>query len=143
MGWLRHRRRTAGPVDRETADPAARETADPAASALVEITDENFMAATEGGYTIVDCWAAWCAPCHQFAPIFTRVAAEYGDRIRFGALNVDDALAAAALLQVRSIPTVVVFGPDGSEIGRAQGVLPAPVLRRLCDEVLAQPGPRA
>ncbi len=99
------------------------------------ITDESFMADTEGGWTIVDFWADWCGPCHQFAPTFAQAARLHGDRIRFAKLDVESARQAAALVGVQSIPTVVVFGPDGSEVTRASGVLRPADLERLIGRV--------
>ena len=43
--------------------------------------------------------------------------------VRFGACEVDANPQVAQLLQIRSIPTLVVFGPDGSEVGRSTGVV--------------------
>jgi len=90
--------------------------------AAVDVVDDaSFMDLTEGGYTIVDFWAAWCAPCKSFAPLFAAVAAAHVGPVRFGACDVDANPQTSALLGIRSIPTLVVFGPDGSEVGRSTG----------------------
>ena len=93
-------------------------------SRVAVIDDESFMDDTEGGYTIVDFWAQWCAPCHAFAPIFRAVADAHDGPVRFGQCDVDASPRTAELLQIRSIPTLVVFGPDGSEVTRVSGVVP-------------------
>jgi thioredoxin len=92
-------------------------------SAVLVITDATFMNLTEGGYTVVDFWAAWCAPCKSFAPIFASVAAAHTGPVRFGSCDVDANSATSQLLGIRSIPTLVVFGPDGSEVGRSTGAV--------------------
>lgn len=85
------------------------------------IDDATFLDKTEGGYTVVDFWAAWCAPCRSFAPVFRAVAAAHDGPVRFATCDVDANPATSSLLQIRSIPTLVVFGPDGSEVGRSTG----------------------
>ncbi|MGH9013298.1 MAG: thioredoxin family protein [Acidimicrobiia bacterium] len=90
--------------------------------AVATIDDETFLASTEGGFTVVDFWAPWCGPCRAFAPVFEDVAARVGESVRFARCNVDESPVTATMLQIRSIPTVIAFGPDGSELGRIVGV---------------------
>ncbi len=91
---------------------------------VLTITDDTFMAETASGYTVVNFWAPWCGPCRQFASVYEELAAELGDRLRFGAVNVDENRATAGLLQIRGVPTLVLFDPDGNEHGRFNGVPP-------------------
>lgn len=93
------------------------------ATAVLPIDDSTFLERTEGGYTVVDFWAGWCAPCRAFAPVFASVAQAHAGPVRFGSCDVDVSPRTAELLQIRSIPTLVVFGPDGSEIGRSTGAV--------------------
>lgn len=92
-------------------------------AAVQVIDDDSFLDLTEGGYTVVDFWAGWCAPCRSFAPVFRAVAAAHTGPVRFGACDVEASPRTAALLGIRSIPTLVVFGPDGSEVGRSNGMV--------------------
>lgn len=59
------------------------------------------------------------------------MAGRLGDRVAFGKCNIDENAPLAALLQIQSIPTVIFFGPDGSEPSRISGFLSQRQLERL------------
>lgn len=105
---------------------------------VLEVTDAGFLDQTAGGWTFVDFSATWCAPCRTFTPVFRAVAETHEGPVRFGVCDIDANPATAALLQVRSVPTVVVFGPDGSEVGRSSGVLRRGDLEATVAQVVAR-----
>jgi thioredoxin 1 len=72
---------------------------------------------------VVDCWAAWCAPCRAIAPIVEELAKEYSGKVVFGKLNVDENPETAQRYGVMAIPTLLVM-KEGKEVDRVVGVLP-------------------
>ena len=129
-------------------EPAQSADAPSEGTSVATIDDESFLASTEGGFTVVDFWAPWCGPCRAFAPVFEEVARRYAEQVHFARCNVDESPATATLLQIRSIPTVIAFGPDGSELGRMVGVPSRAELERavagLAEHACrpSRPGPR-
>lgn len=93
--------------------------------AVADIGDLDFADAIAGQFTAVDLWAPWCGPCRRFMPSFERIADEHaaaGSPVAFARVNVDDNPVTAAAMAVHSIPTVILFGPDGLEVTRTTGV---------------------
>lgn len=90
------------------------------------------------GVTIVDFWAAWCAPCRIQGPVLDEVAIEQEERgVRVVKVDVDRAPETAARFEIRSIPTVI-FYRDGEPLFEMVGLVSKPVLEREIDELLAK-----
>ena len=121
----------------EPAPPAEEPAVDD--DAVVVVVDDTFLELTEGTWTVLDLWAAWCGPCTAFGPVFRSVAAAHAGPVRFASCDVDANPRTAALLQVRSIPTLVVFGPDGSEIGRSTGAVSRAALEATVADLASRP----
>jgi thioredoxin 1 len=90
----------------------------------VVVSDRNFdQTAKNYPLLVVDCWAAWCAPCRAIAPIVDELAKEYSGKVVFGKLNVDENPETAQKYGVMAIPTLLVM-KDGQEVDRIVGVVP-------------------
>lgn len=63
----------------------------PFAGELKWITpDELTEMLSAGPATVVNFWASWCGPCRSEAPVLRNAYEEYGDRVRFIGVAVDD-----------------------------------------------------
>jgi len=90
----------------------------------IAVSDRNFDQTVKNyRLIVVDCWAAWCAPCRAIAPVVEELAKEYSGKVVFGKLNVDDNPETAEKFDIRAIPTLLVM-KNGSEVDRIVGVLP-------------------
>ncbi|HHO49396.1 MAG TPA: thioredoxin, partial [Deltaproteobacteria bacterium] len=76
------------------------------------ITEDNLKTTTHGNDIVVlYVWAEWCEPCVKFAPIFERCAGIHKD-VFFGKLNAESRGTLLQDLQIRSIPSLMVFRGD-------------------------------
>lgn len=85
---------------------------------------------------LVDFWAAWCGPCRSYAPHFEQLARDRPE-IRFVKVDSDAAPRASAQLQIRSIPTTLLF-VAGREVARQSGAMTAAQLSAWVDGALGR-----
>jgi thioredoxin 1 len=90
----------------------------------IAVSDRNFDQTIKNyPLVVVDCWAAWCAPCRAIAPIVEELAKQYSGKVVFGKLNVDDNPETAEKFGIQAIPTLLVM-KNGAEADRIVGLLP-------------------
>jgi thioredoxin 1 len=99
-----------------------------------EITDKTFSGFVKSNsVAVVDCWAAWCAPCRFLSPVIEKLAEEHGD-IAFAKLDVDSNPATPMKFGIMSIPTLLYF-KNGNFVDKTIGAVPKEtienVLKRL------------
>ncbi|MDX1541125.1 MAG: TlpA disulfide reductase family protein [Geminicoccaceae bacterium] len=134
----------AGAFNFVTTDPAP---AAPEITFLDRKGDEIGLSDLEGKVVVLNLWATWCAPCRREMPGLDRLQADLGgEQLEVVALSQDrgDALdeieafydevgvehlaiyrdpkaKSARELRAVGLPTTIVFGRDGREVGRVLG----------------------
>jgi putative thioredoxin len=105
-------------------------------------TDQNFMETVVEGSSsrpvLVDFWAPWCGPCRTLMPMLDRIADDYAGRFTLAKLNTDEAPRVAGHLNIRSIPTVMLFR-NGEVVDQFVGVQPESAIRAMLDRHLDAP----
>lgn len=76
-----------------------------------------------GQPVLVDFTAPWCAPCKMLEPVVNQLAAEWQDKVKVVALDVDDLPLIAMDYQVMSVPTLMLF-IGGKPVERISGYQP-------------------
>lgn len=79
---------------------------------------------------LLDCWAAWCAPCGAMAPVLEDLARTYAGRLKVAKLNVDQNPMTSSRYSVMSLPTLLFFR-DGKVVDTAAGALPRLEIERF------------
>jgi thioredoxin 2 len=115
----------------EPGDEPAEAATDGEPSPVADLDDATFDAGTEGGWTVVDFWATWCGPCRTFHPLFEQAARSDTRGVRCARVVFHACRRTAALVGIMSVPTVILFDPDGNEVTRISGVPSPAALDRL------------
>lgn len=82
---------------------------------------------------LIDFFAEWCGPCKMVAPILQEVAKEMGDDVTIIKIDIDKNPALAQKLNVRSVPTLMIYKEE-SLLWRQSGVVPAAQLIKALKE---------
>jgi thioredoxin len=102
--------------------------------AVTQLTQTNLDdTINNNDIVVIDFWAPWCGPCQTFKPIFEQAAEKHEDAV-FASCNTEEQSELAAMFQIQSIPTMVVFR-EGIGIFGQPGMLPAEALDELMDKV--------
>lgn len=84
---------------------------------------------------LVDFSAEWCGPCKMLAPVLKELASETEGRLRILKIDVDRNQELAAKLQVRGVPTLVLYN-KGEQLWRQSGAMDINSLRQVVNQYL-------
>ncbi len=102
--------------------------------AVTQLTQTNLEdTINDNDIVVIDFWAPWCGPCQTFKPIFEQAAEKHDDAV-FASCNTEEQSELAAMFQIQSIPTLVVFR-EGMGLFGQPGMLPTEALDELMDKV--------
>jgi thioredoxin 1 len=88
---------------------------------MIEVSAQNVMdLQNKGEKILVQLSASWCGPCKTLSPRLDQLSNDY-ENITFVKVDVDQNMDYAKDLEVRSVPTVLIF--DGATlVNRSTGV---------------------
>jgi thioredoxin 1 len=85
---------------------------------------------------LIDFYADWCGPCKTVAPILKELKEEMGDKVRIVKIDVDKNQEIAQKLQVRSIPTMMIY-QKSEQKWRTQGVQTKALMKKKLTELIS------
>lgn len=99
---------------------------------ITELNEQNYKSFTETGLVLVDILATWCGPCKVIGPLVDQISSDYHGQLSVGKLDADEARDLIAELNVRNIPTLLLY-KNGEIVERNTGM----VTKEKIEELIA------
>lgn len=84
---------------------------------------------------LVDFHATWCGPCKALAPTLETLSQDYTGKVKFMALDIDEARMTAQRFGVMAVPTMLIFN-QGQVVKQMTGNRPKGEIQGALDGVL-------
>ncbi|XP_026469528.1 protein disulfide-isomerase A6 homolog [Ctenocephalides felis] len=97
-------------------------------SDIVNLTPDNFdeLVLKKNDVWLVEFFAPWCGHCKTLVPEYTKAATALQGIVQVGAINADEHKSLAKKYNVRSFPTIKIFGIDKKSPENYKGPRTAP-----------------
>ena len=104
---------------------------------IIELEDDSFeqKVLKSEKPVMVDFWAPWCGPCKAIAPAIDALEKEYGDKMAFVKINVDENPVSPSRYGVQAIPTLIFF-KNGEIAEQITGMVAKEKLEETIKDVL-------
>jgi thioredoxin 1 len=76
----------------------------------------------ESRTVLVDISTPWCPPCRMMSPIVEELAAEFGEKLKVCAVDLDQEFELGRKLNISAVPTFLIYR-SGELIERFQGAV--------------------
>ena len=99
--------------------------------------NESFKTLINGEKPVfIDFYATWCGPCKAMEPTISEIASTYKGRVRVIKIDIDKNQDLAHKLQIRGVPTFMLF-EKGNLVWRQSGGQSKAALSQIIDSKLA------
>ena len=99
---------------------------------MIEVDDNNFDEFIKEGTSLLKIGSEWCGPCKTIAPIVESISTEYSNA-KFGMMDADSSPQTMQKLQVRNIPTILIY-KNGFVVDKHVGMATKAQLKGLIDK---------
>jgi thiol-disulfide isomerase/thioredoxin len=115
------------------------QAARPSLSTLAESAIPLETALTNGKPSLIEFYANWCTSCQAMVPDLASLKTEYGERVNFVMLNVDNSkwLPEVMRYKVDGIPHFIYLDRKGSAVSGSVGEQPRTILGQALDALLS------